>query len=173
MTQGSVGGGLISSLNLDIPIQSFFKNSEHEVSYGNIQLNHIIYQDDLSRVASSVTSAQAGIDRIKVCMETKMLDLHDEKSCFLVFGKGKSEEAIKRELLRTPLTLYGKPMVQKEKEKYLGDYLHCKGLAASAKATVDARAAALKSGAIEVRAVVEDCRSMCLGGLSVGLEIYG
>ena len=37
---------------------------------------------------------------------------------------------------------------------------------------MDARAAALKSGAIEVRAVVEDCRSLCLGGLSVGLDIY-
>ena len=35
-------------------------------------------------------------------------------------------------------------------------FLHSEGLAASAKATVDARAAALKSGAIEVRAVVED-----------------
>ena len=172
VTQGSVGGGLISSLNLDIPIQSFFKNSEHEVSYGSIHLSPIIYQDDLARVASSVMSAQAGIDRVEVCMETKMLDLHDEKSCFLVFGNGKSEQVMKKELLKAPLTLYGKPMVQKEKEKYLGDYLHCKGLAASVKATVDARAAALKSGAIEVRAIVEDCRSACLGGLSVGLEIY-
>ena len=135
-------------------------------------MNPIIYQDDLARVACIATSAQAGIDRVEVCMETKMLDLHDEKSCFLVFGKGKSEQAMKRELLRAPLTLYGKPMVQKDKEKYLGDYLHCNGLAASAKATVDARAAALKSGAIEVRAIVEDCRSLCLGGLSVGLEIY-
>ena len=121
------------------------QGSEHEVSYGSIHMNPIIYQDDLARVACSVISAQAGIDRVEVCMETKMLDLHDEKSCFLVFGKGKSEQAMKRELLRAPLTLYGKPMVQKDKEKYLGDYLHCNGLAASAKATVDARAAALKS----------------------------
>ena len=47
-------------------------------------------------------------------------------------------------------------MVQKTQEKYLGDYLHCGGLAASTKATVDARAAALKSGAVEVRAIVAD-----------------
>ena len=37
---------------------------------------------------------------------------------------------------------------------------------------MDTRAAALKSGAIEVRAVIEDCRSKGLGGLDVGLEIY-
>ena len=35
-----------------------------------------------------------------------------------------------------------------------------------------ARAAALKTGAVEVRAVIEDCRSHCLGGLSVRLYIY-
>ena len=94
--------------------------------------------------------AQAGIDKVETCIESKMLDLHDEKSCFLLFGKGKHAEEIKDDLLRTPLTLYGNPMVQKTQEKYLS----------------------MKSGAIEVRAIVEDCRSRCLGGLSVGLEIF-
>ena len=48
-------------------------------------------------------------------------------------------------------------MVKKTKERYLGDFLHCEGLAASARATVEARAAAaLKTGAVEVRAVIED-----------------
>ena len=68
--------------------------------------------------------------------------------------------------------LYGQPMKQKSQEKYLGDFLHCDGLAASVKATVESRAASLKSGAVEVRAIIEDCRSYCLGGLDVGLEIY-
>ena len=172
VTQGSVGGGIISSLNLDIPIVNYFENSEDEVNYGNITMNPIIYQDDLARLSSSVKNAQAGIDRVETCMETKMLDLHDEKSCYLLIGKGKCTQEIKEELQSTPLTLYGKQMVQKIQEKYLGDYLHCGGLAASAKATVDARAAALKSGAVEVRAIVEDCRSRCLGGLAVGLEIF-
>ena len=35
VTQGSVGGGLISSLNLDIPIFKCFQNSEHEAVYGS------------------------------------------------------------------------------------------------------------------------------------------
>ena len=172
VTQGSVGGGLISSLNLDISVQTFFENSEYEVSYGGTQMNPIIYQDDLARVASNVTSAQAGINMIEVCMETKMLDLHDEKSCFLVFGKGKALENLNEELYKNPLSLYGKPMVQKQKEKYLGDFLHGGGLAASVRSTVDARAMSLRTGAVEVRAIIEDCRSRCLGGLEVGLEIF-
>ena len=83
VTQGSVGGGLISSINLDIPIRTFFKESLHEVKYGDIMMGPIIYQDDLARLAGNVVDAQAGIDKVEACMETKMLDLHDEKSCFL------------------------------------------------------------------------------------------
>ena len=169
VTQGSVGGRIISSLNLDIPIATFFKDSEHEVNYGDIQMKPLIYQDDLSRVADSIEAAQAGIDKVEVCMETKMLDLHDEKSCFVIFGKGKKLEEMKENLKRNPLQLYGRNMKHKEKEKYLGDYLHGGGLAASAKATVEARAKSMRTGAIEVRAVVEDCRSRCLGGLEFGL----
>ena len=41
-------------------------------------------------------------------------------------------------------------MTQKVKEKYLGDYFHCRGLAASAKVTFEARALTLKAGAVEV-----------------------
>ena len=52
-------------------------------------------------------------------METKMLDLHEEKSCFIVFGKGKPLEKLNNELKETPLTLYGQKMIQKKKEKYL------------------------------------------------------
>ena len=167
-----MGGGLISSLSLDISVATFFEKSEHEVSYGEIKMNPIIYQDDLARVASSVTSAQVGIDKIEACMETKMLDLHEEKSCFIVFGKGKPLEKLNNELKETPLTLYGQKMIQKKKEKYLGDFLHGGGLAASVRATVEARAISLRSGAAEVRSIVEDCRSRCLGGLEVGLEIF-
>ena len=172
VTQGSVGGGLISSINLDIPVSTAFENSENEMFYGEIKLNPLIYQDDLSRVADSVTNAQAGIDKIEACTESKLLDLHDEKSCFLIFGKGKQLVSLKENLEQTPLTLYGKKMTQKVKEKYLGDYFHCEGLAASARATVDARAVTLRAGAVEVRAIIEDCRSRCLGGLDVGLEMF-
>ena len=41
VTKGSVGGGSISSINLDVPIQTFFKESEDEVNYGDIKLNQM------------------------------------------------------------------------------------------------------------------------------------
>ena len=36
VTQGSVGGGLISSINLAIPVEASFQNSENKVQYGEI-----------------------------------------------------------------------------------------------------------------------------------------
>ena len=87
VTQVSVGGGLISSLNLDVPVATYFKESEHEVCYGDIRMGPLIYQDDLSRVASSVTSAQAGIDGVEsvwkpkcwFCMTRNLASLYLEK----------------------------------------------------------------------------------------------
>ena len=80
----------------------YFDNSEHEVEYGSIDMNPIIYQDDLARLSSSVIDAQAGIDKVEACMESKMLDLHDEKSCFLLFGRGKKAERVKDVFLTHP-----------------------------------------------------------------------
>ena len=110
MTQGSVEGGLISSINLDVPIQIFFKDSKDEVSYGDIMLNTMIYQDDLTRLSGSIKSAKAGIDRVETCMETKMLDLHEDKSCIIILL-----QEVKRDMMKNPPTLYGKPLVEKTK----------------------------------------------------------
>ena len=87
VTQGSVGGGLISSINLDIPIRHFFSESEYEVNYGNVQMGPIIYQGDPTRLPTSVSSATAGISMVESCMETKMLNLHKDKSCYICLEK--------------------------------------------------------------------------------------
>ena len=170
VTQGSVSGGLISSVNLDIPMKRFFDSSDVEVYYGLVRLQPLIYQDDVTRLAVDVSSAQAGNDRVEICTETKLLDLHEKKSCFLLFNN--KDNKLRNDLTRTPLLLYGKPMIEKICERYLGDIFHSQGLARSAQATVEARLGAMMAGAIEIRSVVEDCRSNCLGGIGVGLDIY-
>ena len=90
VSQGSIGGGLISSINLDYSINRFFFNSCKEVFYYDVKLQPLIYQDDLGRFASSKTEAQAGNEMIEACMETKVLDLHQDKSCFILIGDEKS-----------------------------------------------------------------------------------
>lgn len=87
VTQGSVGGGLISSNNLAVPTDRFFSSSLQEIFYGRVRLQPLIYQDYLAHMADSVESAQAGIEKIETCMETKVLDLHQDKSCFMLVGR--------------------------------------------------------------------------------------
>ena len=55
-------------------------HSSSEVSYHDVRLQPMIYQDDLGRFSSSRMAAQAGNDKIEACMETKPLDLHQDKS---------------------------------------------------------------------------------------------
>ena len=99
------------SINKDI------SNSEYEISYLFLRLQPLIYQDDLSRMSTSAKNAQAGNDIIEHCMESKLLDLHPEKSCYIVFGKDEVTKNLKKEIEENPLSLYGKKMTTKESEK--------------------------------------------------------
>jgi hypothetical protein len=172
VSQGSIGGGLISAINLDYSITRFFLNSTNELYYHDVKLAPLIYQDDLGKFSSSRMDAQAGNDRIEACMETKLLDLHQDKSCYILIGSKKITEEISDELKMCPLTLYGKSMKEKKYEKYLGDFIHSGGVAESAEATVKERIGKMFAAHREIKAIVEDCRSTVLGGLKVGIDIW-
>ena len=60
ITQGSVSGALISANNLDRGINSYFKTSSHEISYANIRLQPLLFQDDVARLCTTRDEAQAG-----------------------------------------------------------------------------------------------------------------
>ena len=60
IAQGSIGGALISTVNLDYTVNNLFKDSQYEISYCDIRLQPLIFQDDLSRLSSSPEDAQAG-----------------------------------------------------------------------------------------------------------------
>ena len=172
VSQGSIGGGLISTINLDHSINNIFSASYSEIHYHTIKMLPLIYQDDLGRFSSSRMEAQAGNDRIEACMETKLLDLHPDKSCYILIG---SKEVIKEtaeEIKICPLTLYGKAMTEKPYERYLGDLVHGGGVSKSVEATVNDRHGRTMLAIKEITAIVEDCRSNTLGGLKVGLDIW-
>ena len=170
--QGSVGGGLVSAINLDYSVNKFFHNSSNEIYYYDVRLQPLIYQDDLGKFSSCRLDAQAGNDRIEACMETKLLDLHPDKSCYILIGNKRSTLEISQELKQYPLTLYGKDMKEKVSEKYLGDHIHSLGVAKSAETTVVERCGRMFSIPNEIKSIVEDCRSTTLGGLKVGLDIW-
>ena len=119
IAQGSIGGALISSVNLDRTVNQHFSKSEYEISYMDLRMQPIIFQDDLSRLSSSREAAQAGNEFISSCMVSKLLDLNVIKSCYIIIGNKKNTECLRKEISEQPLLLCGNIMKEKTTDKYL------------------------------------------------------
>ena len=172
VSQGSISGGLISALNLDFSVTRDFQNSKEEISYQSVALSPLIYQDDLSRCTTSVAGAQDGNNRIEKSIGPKLLDFNTDKSCYILTGSKNGKNNLKSDLQLNPLTLYGVKINQKQSEKYLGDLIHEDGPAESAHATVLERTRKMFSKLGEAKIIVEDCRSLVVGGVTSGLDIW-
>ena len=87
------------------------------------------------------------------------------------------DQKLKKKKLRinlnlNPLTLYGVEIKEKQSEKYLGDLIHEGGSAESAHVTVLERSRKMISKLNEAKIMVEDCRSLVMGGVTVGVDIW-
>ena len=172
ITQGSIGGALVSTANIDFTVNNHFKSSHYEISYSGKRLQPLIFQDDICRMSTSLSDAQAGNKMIEVSMESKLLDLNTDKSCLIVVGNPKATAKINAELEDNPLVLCGDQMKQKTSDKYLGDYLHSHGTDASVLCTISNRQGVTISSIIETRAILDDVRINTVGGLQAGLDIW-
>ena len=94
--QGTIGGALLSSLNLDMGVQSSFKSSSSEISYGAIRLQPLIFQDDLARICTSVQAAQAGNDKVAEVTNSKQLEINIDKSSFIILGNKNKVKELKK-----------------------------------------------------------------------------
>ena len=104
--------------------------------------------------------------------ETKLLDFNIEKSCFIIIGKGKDKRRLKEEFKVSPPQIYGRNMTQSSEEKYLGEQIHMDRNSASVAATIEKRGGKVLKFIFEIRAILDDCRSHTVGGLSAGLDIW-
>lgn len=84
--QGTSGGALVSQVNLDNGLQSYFKYSMDEFYYGRVRIQPLAYQDDVGRASKTVVEAQAGSIKLASMLQDKGLEAHPDKTCFIVFG---------------------------------------------------------------------------------------
>ena len=171
--QGSVGTALVSSLNLDLEVNEYFDNSTDELYYGRVRVQPLLYQDDIIRAATSRDRAQSVNLRIEAIMKSKQLEVHPDKSCFLLLANQNRKNLIVEEIRSNPLT-YGNDFEIKNKsqEKYLGDYLDEAGNTASILTTIKQRKGRVIHCIYEIGALLEDIRLHCIGGLRSGLLIF-
>ena len=121
--QGSLDGAILSASSIDYTVNKFFCKSVYEISYGDITIQPLLYQDDVFRLCLDPFSAQIGNEFMDNVMETKLLDFNLDKSCYIIVGNNDAKAKMKEQFKATPLTLSGKPMKEVDNEKYLGDYI--------------------------------------------------
>ena len=49
--QGSAGGALASQINIDMGLDSYFKESKDEICYGSVRMQPIYFQDDVAMLS--------------------------------------------------------------------------------------------------------------------------
>ena len=136
VAQGSIGGGLISSLNLDRTVTSYFAGAE-EASYASLKLSPLLFQDDSLRFSTTIEEVQKGNILMSNAMKIKQLELNVDKSGVMIFGRKKKVELIKKNVEEQKyFEIDGLEIKIKLQDKYLGDYLHSGGLSKSVEATV-------------------------------------
>ena len=170
--QGSKSAGLICSTGLSMGVSKFFDGSNHEVSYGRVQLAPLLYQDDSMRMTNSVDGARDGIRRFEELMDAKRLDVNIDKCAYMIFGKKKNVDRIRNEIQNNPLYYKGTAMKEKKKEKWLGDFIDVLGLKESTLTTIQERKQRIFTAINEVIAIIEDSRVNRLGSLKFAVDIW-
>ena len=105
-------------------------------------------------------------------MSTKQLSLHPDKTGFIIFGNGKGRDKLEKDTTEYPIECGDFTTSNKIQDKWLGDILHQDGLAASTEATIKKRTPRVKAAIFEIKGIIEDFRSQCIGGAVGALDLW-
>ena len=170
--QGTAGGALVSQANLDQGLMEHFENSSEEIDYGNVKLQPLAYQDDILKGSKDVLDAKVGNIRLAAMLDSKGLEAHPDKTCFIVCGSKSYKDQVTHDLHQNSM-MFGKFAVkQREYDRYLGQVLHGGGLDESALATVKERSGRIKGAALEIKSIIEEFQMQCIGGMMAAWELW-
>ena len=158
--QGMFGAALASSLNIGCAIEDIF-GLRPSTKIGFVNLNSIILQDDISKMNDKVEQARDGCEKIDEVLKRKQLSVNYDKSKYMIIGNEKFRKEVKKDMENNPMMMGGVKIGHSEKEKYLGDYIHEKGIVESISATIKARTNGLISKCDEI---IKICESPVMGG---------
>ena len=85
LAQGSLEGAISSSTNVSKGLETFFNDSEYEVTYGKIALNPMSFQNDITRPTKDHVEAQMGNNGLENLAESKLLTFIMSKTCIIIF----------------------------------------------------------------------------------------
>ena len=170
--QGTAGAALVSQANLDLGLMEYFANSEDEISYGEVRLQPMAYQDDIMRSSQDVLTTQAGNIKLATMFDEKGLEAHPDKTCFIICGNQKYKDKMESALQRDPIMFGGFAVKQKECDRYLGQMLHGAGLDKSAEATVQERMGKIKGASLDIRSIIEEFPMQAIAGMMAAWTLW-
>ena len=158
--QGMFGAALASSLNIGCAIEETF-NVRPSTKIGFVNLNSLILQDDISKMNDNINQAKEGCRMIDNILKKKQLSVNYDKSKYMIIGNEKYRNEVKKDIENNPMMMGNVKIGHSEKEKYLGDIIHEKGIVESISATIKARTNGLISKCDEI---IKICESPVMGG---------
>ena len=158
--QGMFGAALASSLNIGCAVDDTFEDIASS-SIGFVNVNSQILQDDISKMNDNLSQARIGCSKIDETLKRKQLSVNYDKSKFVILGSDKYRKEILNQIEKEPMMMGNVVIGHSEKEKYLGDIIHEKGIVESISATIKARTNGLISKCDEI---IKICESPVMGG---------
>ena len=170
--QGTIGGALVSQLNVDKGLEEYFAGSSDEATYGSLRLQPVAFQDDILRLSGDVMSARVGNLKLKWLMEDKQLECHADKTGFVILGSSQYKNEIRGQVNEEPIMFGDFITKEKKVEKYLGDLFSNEGLGDSIMKTLEDRAGKVRIAMMEVKGIMEDFRMQAVGGILGAWDLW-
>ena len=171
--QGTIGGTLVSQGVIDERISdNFTPGGGDELTFGSVPMAPFIFMDDIIHGAETIEDARRANIRINRTVMQLNLTLNRDKTVCMVLGSSKQRMKLKKELLDKPLICGDFETHLKDKFKWLGQILSCKGLGDSVSETVASREGKIRGTCLEIAQIVNDWRSRVIGGMETALLLW-
>ena len=117
--QGSSGATVGSQAMVDQGLKQYLQATTDELYYGDVRVESVTYQDDISKPSNDVVSAQAGMTRLSAMLTERGLEAHRDKTCYLVCGSEGYKTKTNKQLELMPLRFGDFLAKRKNSDKYL------------------------------------------------------
>ena len=146
--------------------------SSELLQYGTIPVAPLMWVDDMLNPCETLAQARQANSKVNTLLKERGLNLNKEKSVCLIIGTKEQKLKTRQALQENPLMCGDNETKEKQDEKWLGQYLSARGLAASVEKTVNAREGKIRAAGREIAAIVEDWRCRAAGGLDTALTLW-
>jgi hypothetical protein len=132
----------------------------------------LAYQDDISRLATTVNTTRTGSMKISSMMDQKGLKCHPTKTACIAIGTEKYRAEVQNQVKLDPIKFGSFTVLFKESEVYLGDVSAAQGLEGSVQLTIERRLAKVKRAMYETKSIIEDFQMQPIGGMAGAWDIW-